>query len=94
MADWLAYVKEAGPFTAPLCLAMSIVIRWLLKQLTLRDVALVEANKDRMELREKRTEDMLLAANEYRAHGEAMRDGMREWKATADVVLNRAAGAG
>lgn len=91
--DWFDYIKEAGPYTAPLSLAMVVVIRWLLKQLAVRDAALVEANADRMLLREKRADDLLKAADEYRQHGEAMRDGMREWKATADVVLNRAAGA-
>ena len=28
--DWSQVLKEAGPFTAPLCAAMGIAIRWLL----------------------------------------------------------------
>lgn len=29
--DYQAILKEAGPFTAPLCAAMGYAIRWLLK---------------------------------------------------------------
>lgn len=91
--DFLAYIKEAGPFTAPLCIAIVLGMRWLLKDRERLLSLLAEANSDRMQLREKRAEDLERAANEYREHGEAMRDAVREWRAKADAVLERVAGA-
>jgi len=91
--DFLDYVQQAGPFTAPLCVAMIFAIRWLLKDRERLLGLLTEANNDRMSLREKRAEDLERAANEYRNHGEAMSSSLRDWQTTADAVLQRVPGA-
>jgi hypothetical protein len=84
------YIKEAGPFTAPLCLGMLAVIKWLLDDRTRLLTALLTADDDRRSLREKRADDLLLAANEYKAQGESMRVVMHDWNTKAQVVLDNA----
>lgn len=80
-------VKEAGPYTGPLCIAMISAIGWLLKQLTASRKAEKEARDDATQLREKRAEDLERAAKEYAAAGEAMRVAMREWTTSAETIL-------
>lgn len=89
--DFGAYIKEAGPFTAPLCLGMMLVIRWLLLDRARLLATLVAADADRMALRERRATDLADAAEEYRVQSEHMRSVMSEWTARAQAVLDIAA---
>lgn len=91
--DWLAYIKEAGPFTAPLCVGMVVVIRWLLTDRKRLLDLLEEAEAERRSLRDKRAGELERAAIEYREHGEAMREVMREWSGKAQSVLDLVQGA-
>lgn len=85
--DWIAAVKEMGPFTTPLCLAMGYAIKWLLadrkEMKNERDAAL----KDAQQLRDQRTTDQVAATQ---AMGEASRvvtDALREHDERIDKVL-------
>ncbi len=94
MDGWIEYLQTIGPFTAPLCMFMSIggyaVIKWLLKQQKVLLVELKAARDDATNLREKRVIDREEAAKEYMEHGEAMRTAIREWTQVADNVLKTA----
>lgn len=85
--QWFEYLKEAGPFTAPLCMGMSLVIYWLLKDRAEMLVDLKAVREDATALREKRVGDREAAAREYMEQGEATRTAIREWTRRADDVL-------
>lgn len=87
--DINALIKEAGPYTAPLCLAMGAAIGWLLKELATARRETREAREDATQLREKRATDLERAAREYAEAGEANRNSMREWTTAAEAVLAR-----
>lgn len=87
MEAFLAYLQQAGPFTAPLCAAMAYALWWMNKERT-RAWAKVEVlQKEAVELREKRADDLEKAAKEYASFGEATRLTMREWADQARQVL-------
>jgi len=76
---FLAYLQQAGPFTAPLCAAMAYALYWMnrerLRAWSTAETLRVEANG----LREKRADDLEKAAREYAEFGEATRLTLREW---------------
>lgn len=86
--QWIELLREMGPFTTPLCIAMGLAMRWLLKQLALiqsqRDAALEDVRK----LLEQRTTDQVAATQ---AMGEASRvvtDALREHDDRIDRLLH------
>ena len=79
MADFLSYLQTAGPFTAPLCVAMVYALWWMNRE-RIRAWEKAEALSDEAtKLREKRAEDLEKAAREYAEFGEAVRLTLREW---------------
>lgn len=80
--DFVAYLKEAGPFTTPLCVFMAIAGRVAFKYLTDQNTALraelVTAKTTEIELREKIADRFERAAREYAEVGEATRNSLRE----------------
>lgn len=57
MSDLYGALKEAGPYTAPLCTAMAAVIKWLVSDRARILQALSESNKRERELSEKRYQE-------------------------------------
>ena len=82
--DYLEYIKEAGPFTTPLCIGAYFVVKWLLKDRERLLKLLAEAEADRRELREKRADDLEKATIEYREFGEASRNVIRDFLLKAE----------
>lgn len=61
--DWSQILKEAGPYTAPLCAAMGIAIKWLLSERTELLAALRRSQQREREMSEKRTQELLESAS-------------------------------
>lgn len=87
MPDFFATVKEFGPFTAPLCLAMGWAIKWLVKDRARLLDELKAAHEDSRQIRDKRTEDQRAAAAELREYGDAIAHKLAEWTKRADRSL-------
>lgn len=87
MEVFLKYLQDAGPFTAPVCVAMAYALFWMNRErsraLDRLDGLIAEANK----LREKRADDLEKAAREYAEFGEATRLTLREWTETAKALI-------
>lgn len=89
MDTFLVYLQKAGPFTAPLCVAMVYALWWMNRE---RLSALQRAEKydeDAKRLREKRAEDLEKFARELAEFGESVRLTLREWTEMARQVLTR-----
>lgn len=63
-------LKEAGPYTAPLCFAMMFAMRWLTGERKELITALRESQQREREIGEKRTAELLQSAT---AMGESAR---------------------
>lgn len=57
--DWSQVLKEAGPFTAPLCAAMGFVIRWLLQDRKQLIAALERSQERERRMSEQRTAELM-----------------------------------
>jgi hypothetical protein len=78
-------ILGAGPYTAPLCGAMTIVIGWLVKQLSDQKGETKEALADAKDLRNKRADDLAKYATEVAEIGEASRVVMRDYCVKMDA---------
>lgn len=71
-------LKEAGPYSAPLCLAMGAALKWLAadraRVIGKLEAAIDDANK----LRERRADDLLRHSTELREWAEAQVASIRE----------------
>lgn len=86
--DFLKYIQHAGPFTAPLCIAMGIAVKWLLSDRKMWIERCTAAEQDATKLREKRTNDLVKQAEEYAQIREAMGALMREWTAKITAAMD------
>lgn len=86
MDAFVAMLKEMGPFTVPVCIALLWALRWLLqdRERLLKD--LVESRKDASDLRDKRAEDQKAAARELIETSKAVTHSMQEWAERVDKV--------
>jgi hypothetical protein len=84
---FLDYLQQAGPFTAPLCVAMAYALGWLNKERKRAWIKVDALQKEANALREKRADDLEKAAREYAEFGEATRLTLREWTEQARGVL-------
>ena len=88
MSDtFLAMLKDFGPFTAPLCVAMVWALQWLVKDRARLLDELKLAHEDSRTVRDKRTEDQRVAAAEFREYGDAIAHRLEEWSKRADRSL-------
>ncbi len=94
MADLGKRIMEAGPFTAPLCVAMLLVIAYLVKQNAAKDKKLDAKTLQVEELLKESKTELKEAAVEYARNGEATRTVLtastqmeQAWIAKADIVL-------
>ena len=92
MSEFVAILKEFGPFLLPLCVGMAIAVRWLVTEKTRLEAELKIATADSTSLREKRADDLEKSAREYAEFGEAVRNVMREWTEKIQAVLNSKGG--
>lgn len=60
--DWSQILKEAGPYTAPLCAAMGLAIKWLLSERKELIASLSRSQEREREMGEKRTKELLESA--------------------------------
>ncbi len=88
--DWFSYLQKIGPFTAPLCIAMSLAMFWLLRDRgrILADLKLAVA--DQIAYREKRINDMVAASREGMESASGLRIALVELK--GEIRELRAAG--
>lgn len=77
-------LKEAGPFTTPLCIAMVFALRWLIQDRARVLDELRAAQEDQRAIRDKRTEDQRAAAVELREYGDAISHRLEEWTKRAE----------
>lgn len=59
---WSQILKEAGPYTAPMCAAMGLAIKWLLSERKELLAALGRSQQREREMSEKRTQELLESA--------------------------------
>lgn len=57
--DFAQVLKEAGPFTAPLCAAMGFAVRWLLTERKELIAALTLSQQRERDMSERRTQELL-----------------------------------
>jgi hypothetical protein len=92
--DWSHVLKEAGPFTAPLCAAMGIAIRWLLSDRKQLIEALGRSQERERQMSEQRTlelressaalgESARLVETALERHDRVLEKAMDKWKASA-----------
>jgi len=78
LMDIATILKEAGPYSAPLCLAMGVALRWLAgdraRILAQLEIAVADANQ----LRERRADDLLRHSTELREWAEAQLGSIRD----------------
>jgi len=84
MDSFFAMLKEFGPFTAPLCIAMGWAIRWLITDRQRMQDELKAAHEDSRNTRDKRTEDQRTAAKEFREYSDAIAHRLEEWSKRVD----------
>ena len=89
MDVFLSYLQSVGPFSTPLSVAMAFALRWVLKDRTRLLADLKIAQDDRFKLREKRADDLGMAATEYREFGEAQRSTIQGLIDTTKQALER-----
>ena len=91
--DLVAYLKEAGPYTAPLCVVgavvVPVVVKYLQGRITKLEDELKDARADATQLREKRTEDLVKQSREFGEIREAMNTVMRDFNVQAQALLAR-----
>ena len=87
--DLADYIMKAGPFTAPLCLAMLIAVTWVIKQWMAERAEVTRLLVDRAGYMEQ-------GAKDYAEYGEVMRativantNAVATFNAQAEVVLAR-----
>jgi hypothetical protein len=82
--NWVEYLKEAGPFTAPLCLVGGYVgakvIRYLLGVIAELKTELREERIVNVELRERSTQVQVDATRAMGEFGEQMRDAISDYE--------------
>ena len=87
MDAFLTYLQQAGPFTAPLCVAMAYALWWMNRERTRAWEKADELQGEVNALREKRAGDLETAAREYAEFGEATRLTLREWTDAAKALM-------
>lgn len=94
--DWIAYTKQIGPFSAPLCVFMGVfggaVVRWLLKERSRLLVELKTQAADATGLREKRIDDREAAALEYKESNRVFIEALTRFDLTSKAVLEAVRG--
>ncbi len=86
--NWMFEIlQEAGPYSTPLCAAMALAMRWLLKDRDRMLAVIKEADADRFALLRQRAEDVEKARDEFREFSESSREVMREWTTKAEMLL-------
>lgn len=86
-AEVFQYLKEVGPYSAPLCLVMGLAIRWLLKDRA-RILGLLEkSHETTVALQEKRLQQLQQSTGAYMEFSQAQSAKMDEWNRRADQVL-------
>jgi sensor histidine kinase regulating citrate/malate metabolism len=87
--DLPAVLKEAGPYTAPLCTAMAIVIKWLLADRLLMLNALTESVQRERAIAEKRTEEALESARLLADSDRTQRDVLANHNKSIEKLVER-----
>lgn len=84
--DWFEYLQKIGPFTAPLCIAMTLAMAWLLKDRgrILADLKLAVA--DQISFREKRLDEMAQTSREGIESANGIKMALMEVKAELRVL--------
>ena len=90
--DGTALIKEAGPYTAPLCAAMAYALRWMAARWAAAELEKKELQKKLDELRDSRAIDLVQTAKEHAEIGEATRTVQREQTAAINAVLKSVRG--
>lgn len=90
--NWDEVIKGAGPYTAPLCIAMGVAIKWLLAERQTLVLSVKEALERERQLRDKRTDDLLNSAKLLATSGELVKDALGDHDRTLEklhLVLER-----
>jgi hypothetical protein len=87
MTEFIAVLQAAGPFTAPLCIAMAFAMRYLVTALDKMEARAVTGETDAKGLRDKRTEELVAATRAMGAFGEEMRHSIEAHNDRIDAAL-------
>lgn len=91
--DFSAILKEAGPYTAPLCGAMVFAVRWLLTEREELLEALQKSQQREREMGERRTQELLESAaamaevakmseKTLSGHSSLLTEAIRKWESS------------
>jgi hypothetical protein len=87
MDSFVAMLKDFGPFSTPLCIAMGWALQWLVKDRARLVEELKIAHDDSKAIRDKRTEDQRAAAAELREFADAITHRLEEWSKRSSKSL-------
>lgn len=84
----LKFLQASGPYSAPLCVAMAVAIKYLLGALAKMETRATTAEADATKLRDRRADDLVAATKAMGEFGEQMRNSLNKHSEEIERVLD------